>query len=349
MAKRTDPLLEAEEQIVEKQKIVDFDIKEFTLELLYQKYTKGEEDDTNDIFIPSYQRMFVWEHHRQAKFVESILLGLPIPYIFAADTGDGRLEIVDGSQRLRTLVGFMDDKLTLAHLEVLDKLNGFKFSKLSASRQRKFKNATIRMIVLTDKSDDDVRFMMFERINTGSDRLKDMEKRKGIFGGKFIDFVYNECSKNPLFVKNTAFTEKLQKRSEAQELITRFFAYSERYTQVKSGVDEFLNDFTREKNKKMNKAAMKADFEAMLKFIDKTFPYGFKKTPTSQKTPRVRFDSLSVGVHLALQQKPNLKVTDVKWIASKEFETIITRGGQNAPSAIKERIEYVRDKLLGTR
>ncbi|MBK8499018.1 MAG: DUF262 domain-containing protein [Flavobacteriales bacterium] len=62
---------------------------------------------------------------RQAKFVESILLGLPIPYIFAADTGDGRLEIVDGSQRLRTLVGFMDDKLTLGHLEVLDKPERF--------------------------------------------------------------------------------------------------------------------------------------------------------------------------------------------------------------------------------
>ena len=79
MEKRTDPLLDAEEQIVEKQKIVDFDIKEFTLELLYQKYTKGEEDDTNEIFIPSYQRMFVWEQPRQAKFVEWSFVGLPVP------------------------------------------------------------------------------------------------------------------------------------------------------------------------------------------------------------------------------------------------------------------------------
>ncbi|MBK8499017.1 MAG: hypothetical protein IPL52_09410 [Flavobacteriales bacterium] len=85
----------------------------------------------------------------------------------------------------------------------------------------------------------------------------------------------------------------------------------------------------------MNKAAMKADFEAMLKFVDKTFPYGFKKSPTSQKTPRVRFDSLAVGVHLALKQKPDLKVKDVKWIGSQEFGSIITSGGQNAPRRLK--------------
>lgn len=96
----------AESQIVEKQKIVDFDIKEFTIELLISKYLKGLEEDENDIFIPSYQRNFVWNVDRQSKFIESVILGLPVPYIFSADN-DGRLEIVDGSQRLRTLVSFL--------------------------------------------------------------------------------------------------------------------------------------------------------------------------------------------------------------------------------------------------
>ena len=84
----------AEAQIVEKQKIVDFDIKEFTIELLTDKYLNRLDEDDNDIYIPEYQRNFVWDQLRQAKFIESVLLGLPIPYIFTADT-DGRLEVVD--------------------------------------------------------------------------------------------------------------------------------------------------------------------------------------------------------------------------------------------------------------
>ncbi|MBC6995204.1 DUF262 domain-containing protein [Neolewinella lacunae] len=338
--------VDAESQVVEKQKIVDFDIKEFTIELLISKYLEGLKDDENDIYIPTYQRNFVWNEERQAKFIESVLLGLPIPYIFTADTGDGRLEVVDGSQRLRTLVDFVQGRLRLKNLEVLDKLNGFSFSDLIKSRQRKFNNTTIRMISLTDKSDDDVRFMIFERINTGSDILKDMEKRKGIYGGKFIDFTYEECALHPLFIANTSFTANMAKRGEPQELIIRFFAYSDRYKKVKTGVNEFLNDYTEDMNKYFNKEEFYSRFDRMLNFVNDNFPYGFKKAPGSSKTPRVRFDSISVGVHLALEENPNLTVQNVDWIEGKEFKDITTAGGQNAPSAIKNRIEFVRNKLL---
>ena len=160
----------AEMQIIEKQKIVDFDIKEFTIEILVSKYLKGIENDENDIFIPEYQREFVWDEDRQSKFIESVLLGLPIPYILTADTisedektgkieSTGRLEVVDGTQRLRTLVFFIQNKLVLRNLELLKDLNGFKYDNLLKSRQRKFLNSSIRMTTLSDKSDDDVRFL----------------------------------------------------------------------------------------------------------------------------------------------------------------------------------------------
>lgn len=335
----------AEEQILEKQKIVDFDIKEFTIELLVNKYLIGIETDDNDIFIPTYQRNFVWDNDRQSKFIESVLLGLPIPYIFTADT-EGRLEIVDGSQRLRTIVAFYLNNLTLKNLEILTGLNGFKYQDLLKSRQRKFLNSTIRMIALSDKSDEDVRFMMFERINTGSAILKDMEKRKGIFGGKFMDFVYNECSNHPLFIRNTKFTERLEKRGEPQELIIRFFAYSDNYKLVKSGVNEFLNDFVESKNKSFDKVRYSDEFDKMLKFVDKYFPDGFIKSNNSSKTPRVRFDAISVGVNLALRENPHLNPQDFSWLNSKTFNELITKGGQNAPKAIKERIEFVYNKLI---
>ena len=76
-------------------------------------------DDNNNIFIPSYQRNFVWNEERQSKFIESILLGIPIHYIFATDVDNGRLEIVAGSQRLRTIVNFLEDNLVLTKLDLL--------------------------------------------------------------------------------------------------------------------------------------------------------------------------------------------------------------------------------------
>ena len=336
----------AEEQIIEKQKIVDFDIKEFTIELLIQKYLNKLDEDDNDIFIPEYQRDFVWDKDRQSKFIESVLLGLPIPYIFTADT-DGRLEIVDGSQRLRTIVAFKKDELTLQELEILSDLNGFKYSDLSKSRQRKFENSTIRMIALSDKSDEDVRYMMFERINTGSETLKDMEKRKGIFSGKFIDFVYKECSNHPLFTKNTRFTEKLIRRGEPQELITRFFAYSNSLESFKGNVNDFLNQFVKGCNESFNKKQFFADFDKMLKFIDLNMPLAFIKTKTSQKTPRVRFDAIAVGVILALRINPDLKAKNAKWLESDNFKNLITSGGQNSAKLIRDRITFVKNQLLG--
>ncbi|RZK04552.1 MAG: DUF262 domain-containing protein [Flavobacterium sp.] len=336
----------AEKQITEKQKIVDFDIKEFTIELLISKYTNGRDTDENDIYIPPYQREFVWHPDRQSKFIESVLIGLPIPYIFTADI-DGRLEMVDGTQRLRTLERFYTGKLKLQNLDILTELNGFKYEDLTKARQRKFQNTTIRMITISDKADEDVRYLMFERINTGSDILKDMEKRKGIFGGKFIDFVYNDCATHPLFRTLTVFTENMNKRGEPQELIIRFFAYAEKYTLVSGGVNEFLNKYTEEKNKSFNKEVMLNEFVQMLTFVNKYFPLGFKKTKTSKKTPRVRFDSISVGTILALREKPNVKPKSFAWLNSKDYEEITKAGGQNAPTAIAKRIEYVRDKILG--
>ncbi|NET61159.1 MAG: DUF262 domain-containing protein [Symploca sp. SIO2E6] len=140
----------AEAEIREKQKPVDYDTKEYPVEILVQKYTDGREDDTNELFIPDYQREIAWDETRQSKFIESVLLGLPIPYIFVADIYDeendlGRLEIVDGTQRIRSLTRFLNNELTLQKLEKLEKLNNFTFADLPLARQRRFKRSTHRI------------------------------------------------------------------------------------------------------------------------------------------------------------------------------------------------------------
>jgi uncharacterized protein with ParB-like and HNH nuclease domain len=125
----------AEQQIIEEKEPVAFDTREYPVEVLIDKYQSGE------FVIPKYQRNFVWgeDKEKMSKFIESIILDLPIPYLFFADEREsGKLEIVDGSQRIRTLNSFKNNEFTLEGLEKLDLLNGFKFSDLSESAKDDF-------------------------------------------------------------------------------------------------------------------------------------------------------------------------------------------------------------------
>lgn len=163
-------------QIEEEKKSVDYDTREFTIEIVVDKYLKNLEQNDNEIFVPDYQREFTWDEQRQSKFIESIVLGLPVPLIFLAENDKGRLEIVDGSQRIRTLAAFLSDELMLCDLKKLTNLNGFCFSRLSLGRQRKIKNSALRAIVLRDNTTEEIKNDIFERINRGSDPLYSMEK-----------------------------------------------------------------------------------------------------------------------------------------------------------------------------
>ena len=238
--------IKSEAQIRSLQREVDYQTKEFTVELLVDKYETGLEEDENEIFVPAYQRQFVWSPARQSKFIESVILGLPIPYIFISNLpkdiaeDEGRAEIVDGSQRIRTLAAFINNRLELEQLEKLDALNGFRFRDLELSRQRKFNRQPIRVIELSDKADEQSRRDIFERINTGSDELRDMEKRKGIYTEPFYDFI-KECAAREDFKNVCPVSYSKQRREESEELVLRYFAYSDTYMQFKHDVSKFLN------------------------------------------------------------------------------------------------------------
>ncbi len=341
----------AEDQIREKQKIVDYDTKEYPVEILVDKYVNGLENDTNELFIPDYQREMAWDEKRQSKFIESLLLGLPIPYIFVADIYDqdndlGRLEIVDGTQRIRTLKRFINNELQLNELEKLDQLNSFYFSDLPLARQRRFKRTTLRMIQLTEKADEEVRRDMFERINTGSVELNDMEKRKGISPGAFLDLI-EELAKNPQFLKLCPFSKASIKRREPQEFVLRFFAYLNHYKEFKNRVNIFLNKYLETKNKEdFDAQKMKTEFYSMLDFVETYLPYGFSKGKNYTRTPRIRFEAISVGIALALRENKNLKIKSIDWLDSPEFKEYTTSDASNSRPKVIKRIEYVRDQLL---
>lgn len=364
----------AEQQIYEQRRTVRFDIRELTIEIIVDKYVKGKDYETDmesteasifysTLWVPDYQRDFTWDPVRQSRFIESVLLGLPIPLIFVAENKDSIWEIVDGSQRIRTLHAFFAGELKLTNLEKLDKLNGFKFEDLDPTRQAKLKNQPMRMIVLTEEATDEVKKDMFERINRGSDLLKPMEKRKGIYPGAFNDFIYKRCATNELFAKLAPIDKWLVKRQEKEELILRFFALRDNYMNYpkNKGIAAFLDEYLDEQNKQLDVLTPEerkerldkcyAEFESVLNFVDTYSEYGFRRRHNPQ-TKRATFEAIAIGTLVALRSTPDLVCSKQKFteiLNTKKFNSLtvgnVAYKGAYTPEQVKERILYIASEL----
>lgn len=329
----------ADLQIKEEQKQIDYDTKDFTIELLINKFKK------KDFFIPPYQRNFVWQAKNKTLFLESIFLGLPIPFMFFADCENGKQEVIDGAQRMQTLVEFYNNKLQLNGLKKLTKLNGFYFKDLSEAQQRKFLNKVLRIIVLEEDTPNPARQDLFYRINTTGMKANDSEVRRGSYPGPLTDFI-EKCSKDETFTKLCPMSEDRVKRHERFEFVLRFFAYLNNYENFGHTVNEFLDEYLISNLEDFDENTFSTDFNNMVSFVKKYFPFGFAKTEKSKSTPRVRFEAMSVGVALALKEKPDLEIDNVAWLDSEEFKEYTTSDASNNEGKLKARIEYVRDQLL---
>lgn len=191
----------AEDEIVSATKQVRFNVSEYTIEVLAKKLRD------NEIYVPEYQRNLTWKQAQKSKFIESVLVGLPIPFLFFWQADDGRLEIVDGSQRLRTIREFIDDELRLSELELLPRLNGFRYSDLDRSRQRRFENRSIRGIILDNDTTPVTRSEMFSRINTGGTNANEAEIRRGVLPGPLTDLIV-KLAESPRFVRLTPLPKR---------------------------------------------------------------------------------------------------------------------------------------------
>jgi hypothetical protein len=221
------------------------------------------------------------------------------------------------------------------------------------------------MIVLSSKASEEVRNDMFDRINTSSLPLHPMETRKGIFRGGFNNFVF-ECAQNEKFKKLSPIGFHFVDRQEEAELALRFFAFSETYPDFsfnnnessleQNGVARFLDRYMDYKNKNATATELiekKRIFLQTLDFVEKTFPYGFAKYRDSKETSRPYFEAIAVGSYLALKENPSLNVKSTQWTHldknnQGEFFVILSgRYHTHKPDRLRQRIDFVRNKLLG--
>lgn len=191
---------------------------------------------------PDWQRDYVWTGKRPSMLIESLLLNIPIPVIFLAKTPDECYEVIDGVQRLTTVFNFFENKFKLKELEVFKEFEGKSFSELDKGTQSALEDSVIKCFILSENTPQDLKFLTFERINTGGIKLNEMEVRNCIYRGTLNEKI-KELAKNQNFVDSINM-KNLSKRMLDRNLVLRFLAFHElNYTNATSGLKSFLNRF----------------------------------------------------------------------------------------------------------
>jgi hypothetical protein len=347
-----------EAHTTERKNEYEYNSYEYTVSEINKRYLRSldanfDVDDTfakGAIYVPDYQRDFVWALLAQSKFIESLILGIPVPLIFFADV-NSHLEIVDGSQRIRTLHHFLEGGLRLQGLEKLTYLNGYTYDELPVQRQNRIDDISLRAVSLGQSTISSARYDLFERVNTGGNNLKSAEERKGSVVSEFSEFI-NECSENKLFQSLCPLGDKVASRGEAIERVTRFFAYSGEgsLNNYQGTVAPFLKAYLKTTSSTFDKTQriqMETKFNNMLNFVQANFPLGFRKFASAKSTFRVRFEAIAIGVSNAIERNPTLTVDNIDWINSEEFITKVRSDAANNKSKLTGRIEYVTQQLLG--
>lgn len=224
-----------------------FNIKPWGADLSFRELIDRYEED--ELVKPELQRNYVWDRREASRFIDSLLLGLPVPSIFLAQTADEKLLIVDGFQRIMTVRDyvrgiFTRDEKSFA-LSRTDRINprwrGKQFVELSESEQRRIRNTTIHAIIFAQQkepvSEDTSLFQVFERINTSGRTLTAQEIRNCVAQGKFNSLLF-KLNEYPSW--RTLFGLPVpEPRMRDMEYILRFFALSS--NEFKAGTPERLS------------------------------------------------------------------------------------------------------------
>ena len=172
---------------------------------------------------PSFQRRYVWTNTLASRLIESMLLNVPIPPCYLSQNEEFELDVIDGQQRLYSIYRFIDNQFVLSGLEVLKDLNGLPFHKLTPKMRRKLNTHTLRLVAITNESHPEIKFDVFERLNTNTAPLNAQELRNCVYRGTLNDLLKDVVAYKPwltILGKRTP-----DKRMRDEELALRFFAW----------------------------------------------------------------------------------------------------------------------------
>ena len=196
------------------------------------------------IITPEYQRAFRWDKQRQTDFIESILLGIPFPSIFVATNEDGTWELIDGLQRISTVLSFFGEldhptrnNLVLGEGNLIKELNGLTINTIPLELKLAIKRTSCRVEIIERDSQFSMRYELFKRLNTGGEGLEPQEIRNCVFRGlqnhMVINKMLSDLSKDKNLRNLVLISIELEEKMYYEELVLRL--YSLHY---------FLHDYT---------------------------------------------------------------------------------------------------------
>ena len=287
---------------------------DFTIDGLVSRLRRG------DIFIPSFQRAFVWDTKTASKFVESLLVGLPVPGIFLSREEDTKkLIIVDGQQRLVSLRAFYDGKFAdtgktfaLTGLGEKSRFSGKTYESLEPEDRRTLDDAILHAtIIRQDKPSDDNSsiYQVFERLNTGGLQLQPQEIRAAMYHGAFNDLL-QDLNCNHTWRK---LYGNVSNRMKDQELILRFLAMYFDRKNYQSPLKQFLNKYMGSNRNltRQSEGEIRSVFENTMETIHNHLgPNAFK--PSKGRFTVAVFDSVAVGIADRLKRGDILNGKELK-------------------------------------
>ena len=233
---------------------------------------------------PEYQRRFRWDETKQSRLIESFLMNVPVPPVFLNEDEYGKYSVIDGKQRLNALSEFFRGKLVLKNLKVFSDINGKTYYDLPIELQIVLKTRpTLRAIIILRQSDQDIKFVVFQRLNTGGATLNPQEIRNSTYPGPFNNLLL-ELSVNRRFhyllgIKNKE-QSKIYKEMRDVEFVLRYFTFRDSWEgfsgAMRRGMDEYMV-----RNEKMSSQSIEAtriDFLRTIDVVDACFgEYAFRR------------------------------------------------------------------------
>lgn len=280
---------------------------DYPVESLTRRISTDPDNVDADIFIPSFQRGYVWGKPQADRFIESLLLGLPVPGIFLwKDPLTERLAVIDGSQRLRTLKFYYDGVIRGKEFSldnVHEDFQGRTYKSLTHVDRRRLDDSIIHANVVRqdDPSDDNSSiFYIFQRINTGGSPAQPQEIRNAIYQGTFNDLL-RELDRHESW--RSIYGVQSNRRKD-QELVLRFLALYHGGDKYESPMKEFLNRFMRSHRNPSQQDLhdYRQDFTTAIDFVMRTA--GRRAFRPERTLNAAVFDAVMVGVARRLARGP---------------------------------------------
>tara|TARA_R100000365_G_C2738532_1_gene67507 strand:- start:565 stop:1623 length:1059 start_codon:yes stop_codon:yes gene_type:complete len=306
---------------------------------------------SGDWYTPLFQRNFVWSLNQASRFIESLLLGLPVPGIFLfKEIETGKHLIIDGQQRTKSLQLFFDGddfgprKFRLSN--VSDPYNGKSFDELDDSDQRRLRDSIVHATIFQQKSPEgDISsvYEVFERINTGGSKLSAQEIRSCVNHGPVVEFLEELASKGAWM---NVFRSS-SKRLKDHELILRFFAFLDNDSNYSSPMKKFLDDYMR-----TIRDLNDQKYRKMEDLFDQTFEFISEKIKEKPFRPERAFNAAvfdSISVHTArLIQSNSVPENYIErynsLMADEEFVGLASRSTAD-PERVKSRFAIAHKYL----